>query len=182
MKAHGITHTRSQGLIDFAYRYAKEAHGNQKRKYTGQPYITHPVAVANIVATVTTDCDMLAAALLHDVLEDTDRTYDDIRDAGFGFTVADLVLELTDVSKPEDGNRATRKEIDRMHLATVSASAKTIKLADLIHNTESICRYDEGFARIFMKEKEALLAVLTEGDATLYAHATEIVRKWNECG
>lgn len=175
---HGIKHERSQGLIDFAYEYAKEAHGDQKRKYTGEPYINHPVAVARIVASVTDGCNEIAAAFLHDVIEDTDRTYQDIFDAGFRHPVADLVLEVSDVSRPEDGNRATRKEIDRQHLAKASDSGQTIKLADLIHNTESICKYDPGFAAIYMKEKRLLLEVLTRGDVDLYHRASVLVQDY----
>ena len=118
---------------------------------------------------------MICAALLHDVIEDTPRTFEDIRDAGFGRPIAILVRELSDVSKPEDGNRATRKKIDRDYLAGVSANAQTIKLADLIHNTESICKYDPGFAQVYMKEKEELLQVLTRGDESLMLKARTLV-------
>ena len=177
---HGIIHNRSQGLIDAAYRFAKIAHGDQKRKYTGESYIIHPVAVAKIVASVTDGCVEIAAALLHDVIEDTDKTYDDIFNAGFRHLVANLVLEVTDVSKPEDGNRAIRKEIDRQHLAKASPSGQTIKLADLIHNTESIVKYDPGFAQVYMREKQLLLEVLTKGDKTLYKHAQKLVFDYME--
>ena len=172
---HNITHSRSQPLIDFACKYATEAHGDQKRKYTGDPYITHPIAVAQVVASVTDDCEMICAALLHDVIEDCERTYEDIRDAGFGIGIADLVECLTDVSVASDGNRRVRKEIDRQHTAKSSVRAKTVKLADLIHNSESILKEDENFAKVYMKEKKLLLEVLTEGDAVLYARAKEIV-------
>ena len=86
-----------------------------------------------------------------------------------------LVRDLTDVSKPEDGNRAVRKEIDRQHTAQASPQAKTIKLADLISNTVSIVEHDPKFARIYLKEKALLLEVLTEGDPTLYAMATKLL-------
>jgi len=173
---HGITHTRSQALIDFAYKFAKEAHGDQKRKYTGEPYITHPVAVAKIVMTAEfCDCEMIAAAILHDVIEDTDRTYEEIRDAGFRSGIADLVRELSDVSVPTDGNRAVRKAIDREHLAGASNRAKTIKLADLIHNTGSIVKYGKGFAAIYMREKALLLDVLVGGDEQLMRKARGLV-------
>ena len=177
-KEHGIIHSRSQSLIDFAYRYAKEAHGDQKRKYTGEPYINHPVAVAKIVASVTDGCDEIAAALLHDVIEDTEKTYQDIFDAGFRHTIANLVLEVSDVSKPKDGNRAIRKAIDCNHLAEASSSGQTIKLADLIHNTESICKYDPGFAPVYMQEKRLLLEVLTKGNEVLHKKASELVDRY----
>ena len=180
MKEHGIIHKRSQGLIDFAYEYAKKAHGDQKRKYTGEPYITHPVAVAKIVMTTNPDCEMIAAAILHDVIEDTERTYDDICDAGFREGIATLVTELSDVSRPEDGVRHIRKAIDREHLAGVSDRAKTIKLADLIHNTGSRIKYGKGFAPIYMNEKRLLLDVLVGGDEGLMRKARKLVDDYFE--
>ncbi len=78
-----------------------------------------------------------------------------------------LVMELTDVSKPSDGNRSARKEIDRKHLAGISPRAKTVKLADLIDNTRDITSHDLHFARVYLKEMTALLEVLTEGDSRL---------------
>ena len=67
--------------------------------------------------------------------------------------MAELVDDLTDVSKPQDGNRATRKELDRQHTAKASPDAKTIKLADLISNSRSIMKDDPNFAKVYMKEK-----------------------------
>lgn len=178
MDEHGITHSRSQGLIDAAYQFAKAAHGDQKRKYTGEPYIGHPVAVARIVAAVTDDCEMICAALLHDVLEDTSATYDDLVSSGFGHSIASLVLELTDISKPEDGNRAARKALDRAHIARASDRAQTVKLADLIDNAGSITKYDPHFARVYMREKGLLLTVLTKGDESLRDRAFGIVESY----
>jgi (p)ppGpp synthase/HD superfamily hydrolase len=178
MIEHGIKHSRSQKLINFACRFAEEAHGDQKRKYTGEPYILHPIGVAQIVATVTNDCETIAAAFLHDTVEDTDVTYSQIVEAGFGHGIAQLVIEVTDVSTPKAGNRKYRKEMDRKHLAMASKRGKTIKLADLIHNTSSICKYDERFARVYMQEKKELLDVLRDGDSTLYARARKIVDEY----
>jgi (p)ppGpp synthase/HD superfamily hydrolase len=176
---HGIDYPKSQSLIDFAYEFAKEAHGDQKRKYTGEPYITHPVAVAKLVMTAEYyDCEMLAAAILHDVIEDTDATHGDIAATGLKSSIANLVLELTDVSRPEDGNRAKRKAMDRDHLATASFRAKTIKLADLINNSESITEHAPGFAKVYMKEKAALLDVLEGGDVGLMDIARGIVNDY----
>ena len=86
-----------------------------------------------IVQTVEHDEAMLAAALLHDVVEDTPVTIEEIQEI-FGADVASLVDDLTDVSKPEDGNRKFRKALDREHSAQSSARAQTVKLADLISN------------------------------------------------
>ena len=157
-------------LVDRALKFATIAHADQKRKYTGKPYIVHPIEVMQIVSTVKHDEAMLAAALLHDVVEDTDIDLDTIRDV-FGDDVASLVDDLTDVSKPEDGNRKVRKALDREHSAQASARAQTIKLADLISNSSDILENDPKFAKVYLAEKELLLEVLTEGDASLRERA-----------
>jgi hypothetical protein len=122
--------------------------------------------VVRLVASTTDDEEMIAAAWLHDVVEDTPATLEDVR-REFGASVAVLVQDLTDVSRPSDGNRAARKEVDRRHLALASPRAKTIKVADLIDNCEDITRNDPRFARVFLQEMDALLGVLGEGDAGL---------------
>ena len=153
-------------MLDEVLKFATMAHGDQKRKYTGEPYIVHPIAVSEIVKTVPHTDEMIAAALLHDVVEDTHFTIDDINDR-FGNKVAELVSWLTDVSRPEDGNRKTRKSLDREHIVEAPAEAQTIKLADLIHNTKSIEQHDPGFWKVYKQEKIALLDVLTKGDRSL---------------
>lgn len=177
MSEHGIKHDESQALIDSAYEFAKVSHGDQKRKYTGEPYINHPVEVAQIVASVTDDVNMICAALLHDVVEDTPVTLDQLgaRKLGFGHPIKDLVYWLTDKSKPEDGNRKTRKAIDRDHISQAPYAAKTVKLADLISNTSSIVEHDPDFAKVYMQEKKLLLEVLVSGDPTLYSRAAKLV-------
>lgn len=164
-------------IVRKAHVYAMAAHAavGQKRKYTGEPYIVHPAAVAKMVAGVPgATKDMVAAAWLHDVVEDTGCTSNDIH-MGFGGEIASLVGWLTDVSRPEDGNRAKRKAIDREHTARAPAAAQTIKLADIIDNCRSIVKYDPEFAKVYLEEKRQLLEVLTKGDPGLYATAREIV-------
>lgn len=163
-------------FVHKAYQFAKKAHEGQKRKYSGEPYINHPIEVMQTVSTVPHTDRMLAAALLHDVQEDCGVRNSQIAEE-FGPFVAMFVDDLTDVSKPEDGNRAKRKEIDRDHTAKALPFSKTIKLADLISNSRSIVKHDKDFARVYIKEKELLLGVLTEGDATLYAQAKQIVEE-----
>ena len=175
---HGIIHSESQGLIDAAYRFAKHHHGDQKRKYTGEPYINHPVEVAKIVQSVTNDCNMISAALLHDVLEDTDATEKDMMEYGFGYLIIMLVRQLTDVSIASDGNRAARKLIDKNHLAESTPDGATIKLADLISNTKSIVEHDPKFAMVYMAEKRSLLFVLGHGDIDLNVRANAIVDEY----
>jgi len=163
-------------LIRRARTFATEAHrriGHQ-RKYTQQPYDVHLRSVAERVASVTKDAEMVAAAWLHDVVEDTPATVGEIERA-FGRGVADLVDALTDVSLPSDGSRAARKAKDRAHTAGASQRAKTVKLADLIDNAKDICEHDEKFARIYVSEMAALLEVLGEGDASLHRKAQRVL-------
>ena len=168
-------------LIKKAQDFATTEHQriNHVRKYSNQPYQTHLQAVAKLVSTVTDDEQMIAAAWLHDTVEDTPATLGDIEES-FGVQIAELVEELTHVSKPSDGNRATRKEIDRQHLAIASKRAKTIKLADLIHNCADIVKHDKKFAVTFVSEMQALLDVLCEGDATLLKRANKLLKKSSE--
>lgn len=163
-----------ENVVAKALDFATKAHGNQVRKYTGEPYTNHLVEVMNIVRTVKSDDSMLAAALLHDTIEDTSVTEADVKKE-FGDRIAQLVVELTDISKPEDGNRATRKAMDRDKLAKVSDDAQTIKLADLISNGKDIAINDPKFAKVFLNEKRQLLEVLDRGDSTLMKKAKWIL-------
>lgn len=162
---------REKKAMDIAVR----AHGSQARKYSGQPYIVHPAEVAALVRSVHHTEDMLAAAWLHDTLEDTDLDPRVIREE-LGESVLDLVLMLTDVSVKSDGNRKVRKEIDRVHTSKASPSAKTVKLADLISNSLSIREHGRGFVRVYLAEKRELLNVLKEGNAVLWARAAELAK------
>lgn len=163
-------------IVEKARVFATAAHGAvaQLRKYTHEPYIVHPAEVFSIVTTVECSREMMAAAWLHDVVEDTGVTIETIR-AEFGEEVAELVGWLTDVSRPEQGNRATRKAIDRAHTAMAPADAQTIKLADLISNCSSIKEHDEAFAKIYFEEKRLLLEVLTKGNPILLERAKALV-------
>jgi len=163
-------------LIERARDYAVSAHSriNQLRKYTFQPYDVHLKSVAELVAMVTDDEEIIAAAWLHDTVEDTPATFEDIERL-FGHGVCRLVMDLTDISRPTDGNRMLRKEIDRDHTALASSRAKTIKLADLIDNCHDICRNDPKFGTLFLQEMVDLLTVLHEGDQRLYKKAQRTV-------
>jgi len=164
--------------INHARAFCKAAHlaVGQVRKYTGEPYHTHPFAVAAIVEEVGGSVEMICAALLHDVVEDTQVTLEDL-DAEFGMTIANLVFWLTDLQTHASGNRATRKVFECYKLSQAPAEAQTIKLADLIHNSESIFQHDPKFARVYLKEKRAILEVMLGGDPTLYTRAWEIVNQ-----
>ncbi len=164
--------TGGNDLEKRALDFATKAHASidQRRKYTGEPYIVHPIAVAELVRSVPHTPEMIAAAYLHDVVEDTPVSIDEVR-REFGEEVATLVDWLTDVSRPQDGTRRIRKELDRQHSAKAPAEAQTIKLADLIDNTLSIRDRDPHFWRVYKREKLALLEVLTRGDRHLWKKA-----------
>lgn len=166
-------------LISRADAFAARAHASidQRRKYTGDPYIVHPRRVAQTVKDTGARDEVIAAALLHDVVEDTPVTLEEIR-TEFGKDVAALVEMVTDVSRPEDGNRRLRKAMDRDHLALASAEGQTIKLADLIDNTASITRYDPGFAKVYMRAAVELLGVLKKGDRTLRQRASILAKQY----
>jgi guanosine-3',5'-bis(diphosphate) 3'-pyrophosphohydrolase len=165
---------RNDELVRAARVFAAEKHHGQKRKYTGEPYVNHAVAVANIVHGVGGSPEMVIAALLHDTLEDTTTTITELK-SRFGGRVAKLVVELSDVYVHGNGhgNRAERKRKERERLAQVSADAQTIKVADLIDNTASIVARDPDFAKVYLAEKAALLAVLTKAHPALLQRAME---------
>lgn len=161
-------------IIDRARALAERAHKGQVRKYTGEPYILHPAEVAGLIVSVDLPLGVIAAAWLHDVVEDCGTTREQIaQEVGEG--VAALVMEVTDVSKPTDGNRAKRKAMDRDHLANASPEGQSIKLADIISNTTSIVERDPDFAKVYLREKRELLPLLRRGHPLLWAAAAHVV-------
>lgn len=118
-------------IIFDAYEYATEKHKGQMRKNSNLEYITHPKYVARIVEQLTDNPNMVAAAFLHDVLEDTDATFIDLRDR-FGIEVADLVNELT--NKKEERGTMKKKDYILQKMSLMSPDALTIKLSDRLHN------------------------------------------------
>lgn len=153
-----------------ALAFATARHEGQKRKYTGVPYIEHPIAVAEIVRSVEHTPEMVAAAYLHDVVEDCGVTHLEIRHT-FGTIVGSLVFWLTDASINLPANRKARKQLDRDFLALATPEAKTIKLADVIENTADIEQHDPHFWPIYREEKKLLLPSLQGGNQVLLARA-----------
>ncbi|CAA9346005.1 MAG: hypothetical protein AVDCRST_MAG56-8177 [uncultured Cytophagales bacterium] len=161
--------------------FADRAHGQQTRRYTPERYIVHPVRVMEICREYTSDEAVLAAALLHDVLEDTPVTRAAMTD--FLLTVmppetarrtVQLVEELTDVYVKDAYphlNRKARKKREAARLATTSPDAQTVKYADLIDNGTEMIRHDPAFARLFLQEGKMLLGKITAGDPRLYQRA-----------
>lgn len=156
-----------------ALEFARKAHGEQKRKFTHEPYIEHPKRVAELVRSVTHSEAMICAAYLHDVVEDTPVSHQEIEQR-FGKAVAGLVHELTDEYMKENYpelNRRTRKEKEVARQAKMSPEAKTIKLADVIDNTRDIIENDKDFAVRYIPEMQALVEVLQGGNFKLLMQA-----------
>ena len=156
--------------------FASVVHKNQKRKYNGEPYINHCIEVSAILQQAAhVDIEMTLAALLHDTVEDCDVSLDEIKQR-FGENVAQLVSDLTDVSKSTDGNRENRTQKNLEHSAKTSYRAKTVKLADIISNVRNVVKLSPSFARIYLPEKNRLLQVLSDSDPTLYQLALKTVK------
>ena len=165
-------------MINLAMRFARICHAGQKRKYTGEDYIEHPIAVMELLRKYAPEAteEMQCAALLHDVVEDTAATHDDIHHF-FGGKVQLYVYYLTDKSRPSDGNRATRKKIDRDHIAEGPRQSQIIKLCDLIDNSRSIVDRDPDFAKVYMAEKRLVLDAI-KMEHRLWHMADDIVREY----
>ena len=169
-------------VISDATMFAIEAHGDQRRKYTGEPHVVHPIHVADILEKeVEATTEMIAAAILHDVVEDTPVTLRDIKEK-FGYTIAEYVHYCTNVSDKEDGNRAFRKKMDADHFALGPPESQTIKIADLLSNAESIIKHDQKFFhKAFKHEKQYMLNILTKADANLlYKAQTVLNENWDK--
>lgn len=123
-------------LIERAYATAEKAHRGQMRK-SGEPYITHPVAVATILAEVGMTSPTLAAALLHDTVEDTDYSLEQLT-ADFGLAIAQLVDGVTKLDKIRYGERAQSETLRKMIIAmSRDIRVLLIKLADRLHNART---------------------------------------------
>ena len=129
-------------LLDRAIVFAVQAHAGTERRGKGFPYIVHPMEAMEIVATMTPDQELLAAAALHDTVEDTDVTIEQIR-AEFGDRVASLVAAESDevvegVSEEDSWHARKQAAIDR--LARAPHDAKMVALGDKLSNMRAIAR------------------------------------------
>ena len=126
-------------VVDAAYQYAAEKHKNQLRK-DGSPYVIHPLAVAEIVAEMGLDTDAILASLLHDCIEDTDSTHDEIAKK-FGKTVAELVEGVTKLTRVNFTSleEEQMENLRKMFLAmSKDIRVILIKIADRLHNTRTL--------------------------------------------
>lgn len=129
-------------LLDKAIIYATKAHSNTERRGKGFPYIVHPLEAVSIVATITNDQKLLAAAALHDTVEDTGVTIDDLRQE-FGDEIADIVKAESDtlaegVSEEDSWHSRKQAAIDR--LAAAPMPSKIVAMGDKLSNMRAIAR------------------------------------------
>ncbi|MDE5978512.1 MAG: RelA/SpoT family protein, partial [Muribaculaceae bacterium] len=133
-------HRKKVEIIERAYRFAREAHSGIRRR-SGEPYILHPIAVAKIASQeIGLGSTSICAALLHDVVEDTDYTVEDI-EQNFGKKIAQLVAGLTKISGGIFGDKASvQAENFRKLLLTMSEDIRVvlIKMADRLHNMRTL--------------------------------------------
>ena len=163
-----------------AANFAADKHKDQTRKGNGQPYINHPLEVANLLAQVggVKDDDMIIAGLLHDTVEDSDVTFDDV-EKKFGPRVAGFVRELTDdKSLP----KAERKRLQVEHAPHMSHEAKQIKLADKISNVRDVADcpptgWSTERRREYVEWGEKVVAGLRGANPALEAHFDSLVER-----
>ncbi|MCF8239477.1 MAG: HD domain-containing protein [Saprospiraceae bacterium] len=163
----------------------QEWHGDQVRKYSYEPYWTHPVTVAGMVAQHVPREEAILAALFHDVVEDTPFGPHDI----FSFVtqhypladpvlVTDTVMDLTNRYEKElcpGLNRAERHRLETLRLSRISPFAQSIKYGDIAHNCQSIREFAPGYASQYLAEKKQILLVMDKGHHLLLKHAWEVV-------
>ena len=129
-------------LLDRAIFFAVKAHANTERRGKGFPYIVHPLEAVEIVATITPDQELLAAAALHDTVEDTDVTVDQLRQE-FGDRIANLVHAESDQQMegiPEEESWHARKQAAIDRLAAATHDAKIVAMGDKLSNMRAIYR------------------------------------------
>jgi guanosine-3',5'-bis(diphosphate) 3'-pyrophosphohydrolase len=172
-------------IVEKVKMFADQAHGEQMRKYSNERYIVHPIRVMELVREYSQAVPLLSAALLHDVLEDTDVTEDALKEFLIGVMDEEtasktfgLVKELTDVYIKTNFpklNRRTRRTLEAERLGETTSDAQTIKYADVIDNVKDIVGQDTDFALVYIRESKHLLSYLNKGDLKLRKRAVDVV-------
>ncbi len=163
-----------------SFQFAILAHHGQVRKYSGVPYITHPTAVAQILNDFGATEHQKVVGVLHDVIEDTDYTFQDVADH-FGYDIANDVDALTNKARDKSEPRAVRRSKDVEQMRHASPLVKSVRLADMFHNLGDIAKADPVFAKIYMAEKRVMLKVLIDADIPgLYSAVFNLVETYLE--
>lgn len=152
-------------LTNIAKFAATQAHSGQVRKYTNEPYVNHPIRVAEWLANFNASEDVVAAAYCHDVLEDCDVSFEALEMA-VGSRVAGLVLEVTNATYPEGTPRIEKYWGNIGKLLSASAGAQTLKCADIFDNCKDVYELDPSYAARYIAEKFFLVRLFTraQGD------------------
>ena len=162
-------------LLKKAHGFAKVAHAGVVRMGSGEPYFNHVERVAKALAALGFPEHVVAAGYLHDVVEDTPVTADDLA-VEFGPEVAALVAEVTNPVLPkEPGNRAWRMAKINGHLAKTSYYGASIKLADIADNASGAAAVSPKFAGRYLPELAAKLPVVSHGHPELLAKAKKFL-------
>jgi len=168
-------------LIEKAIEFANRAHSGQVRKYSNLPYILHPLEVMNRVAHETDSPVVIAAAALHDIIEDCGEFEGEFY-LNFPVEVRDIVIELTNASYESKLPREERKCIDRKKLCGASREAKFIKIIDRYCNVRDFLddrdKVSEKFIKIYLGETTLLLNECLTGVHTEYFYKIEDMINW----
>ncbi len=174
-------------ILEKVKQFSAKAHGAQVRKYSGEPYVNHLVRVMETCMEYTDSKPILAAALLHDVLEDTPLLEEELQGFLIGIISTEeavktikLVLALTDVYTTENYpllNRKKRKYKEAERLSQIDSDAQTIKYADIIDNAVDITKNDTDFAAKYLVEVMDFLNKMDKGHPVLYERAISTVKK-----
>ncbi|MEQ9266561.1 MAG: HD domain-containing protein [Balneolaceae bacterium] len=157
-------------------QFVKDSHGDQKRKYTGEPYWNHVYSVAEIISEY--DIKGIEIALCHDLFEDTDVQMPELlkflTQSGYSNEEAQFIVngvnDLTDIFTKENYpklNRKDRKKLEAERLGKVNSLSQSVKYADLIDNTRSLSEHDKGFAKVYLSEKRQMLDQMRRGNCDL---------------
>lgn len=173
------------------FEWVKQHHGDQKRKYTLQPYWTHLWNVAEILdQNCINKRNLIEIAFCHDLLEDTNCGKENENEI-YNYLYYDLkypmtdalliqssVIELTDQFTKEkypEHNRKQRKALESYRLGGITEMSQNVKYADLIDNTSSIVQYDPGFAVVYLEEKREILNYMRKGNIDLLIFCCHIL-------
>jgi (p)ppGpp synthase/HD superfamily hydrolase len=156
-------------VVRKAHEFAAKAHAGVVRRWSGEPYVEHCERVAGSLIALGAPAEVVAAAYLHDVIEDCPVSEAELA-AAFGPKVAALVVEVTNpkIAKTP-GNRPERKAAVIRHLAASSPEGASIKLADMLDNSSNVAEHDPEFAKRYLAEMAKKLAVLGHGHPALVA-------------
>lgn len=146
-----------------AKEYATQKHSKQKRKFSGEPYVEHPKRVAELIRKYKSSKnkdELISAALLHDTIEDTDTTEEDLKKL-FGGLITSLVKELS--SEKEQIEKIGKDDYLSGKMLDMSSWALTIKLADRLDNVSDLLDSNEKFRDRYSKETKSILQKLEKG-------------------